>query len=66
MAGPKRTRGAALVVALCFLGLTAATVIAMARAETGRAGGRRGDEARAAALRAADALQALLGALEAQ
>jgi len=66
MAGPTRTRGAALLVALCFLGLTGATVLVMARAEAGRAGERRGDEARAAALRAADALQALLSALEVQ
>jgi serine/threonine protein kinase len=66
MAGPTRTRGAALLVALCFLGLTGATALVMARAEAGRSGGRRGDEARASALRAADALQTLLGALEAQ
>jgi serine/threonine protein kinase len=53
-------------VALSFLALTGATVIVFARAERGRASERRTDEARAAALRAADAVQSLLGSLEVQ
>src|SRR5690242_11830313 len=66
MAGRTRTRGAALGVALSFLALTGATVVVLARAEGGRAGERRTDEARAAGLRAADAVQTLLGSLEVQ
>jgi serine/threonine protein kinase len=66
MAGRKRTRGAALLVALSFLALTGATVVVLARAEAGRASERRADDARAAGLRAADAVQTLLGGLDAQ
>ena len=49
-----------------FLALTGATIAVFARAERGRAGERRIDDARAAALRGADAVQSLLGALELQ
>ena len=66
MAGRKRTRGAAVVVALSFLVLTGAAVVVVARAEAGRAIERRSDDARAASLRAADAIQTLLGTLDAQ
>ncbi len=66
MAGRTRTRGTALLVALSFLALTGATMIVLLRAEGGRSGERRTDDARAAGLRAADAVQTLLGALEAQ
>ena len=66
MAGRTGTRGTALVVALSFLVLTGATMIVLARAAGGRNGERRMDDARAAGLRAADAIQTLLGTLEAQ
>ncbi|HXT96467.1 MAG TPA: serine/threonine-protein kinase [Polyangia bacterium] len=66
MAGRTRTRGAALLVAFAFVALTGATVVVLARAEGGHAVEKRSDDARAAALRAADAVQTLLGALEAQ
>jgi serine/threonine protein kinase len=59
-------RGAALLVALSFLALTGATVVVLAHAGSGRAAERRADDARAAGLRAADAVQTLLGSLEAQ
>ena len=66
MAGRTRTRGTALLVALSFLALTGATVIVLARAEGGRRGERRTEDARAAGLRGADGVEALLAALEAQ
>lgn len=66
MAGRKTTRGAAWLVAFAFLALTGATVVLLARAEGGHAADKRSDDVRAAALRAADAVQTLLAALEAQ
>src|SRR5215469_10477392 len=66
MAGRTRTRGAALLVALSFLALTGATVVVLARAESGRAAERRADDARAAGLRGADAIETLLGSLNVQ
>jgi len=53
-------------VGFAFLALTGATVVVLARAEGGQAAKKRSDEARASALRGADAVATLLGALEAQ
>ena len=53
-------------MALSFLALTGATMVVLARAEGGAPAERRIDDARAAALRGADAVQSLLGALELQ
>jgi serine/threonine protein kinase len=66
MEGRRRTGGGALLVALGFLALTGATMVVLVRAEGGRASERRTDDARAAGLRAADAVQTLRGALEVQ
>ena len=64
--GRLKTRAGALIAALAVLGMTAAAAVILLRLDRNRTKERLTDDAQAAALRAADGVRTLLGALEVQ